>query len=624
MKKKLILCGFTLFLLTSCFSSSAKKEKLDFDRNFDTICSDGILPTYDYDFSTYGRNLLPMGYYGNRPDTGTFEFGGMRGQVSGEKCPQMNFSFSKDSITLLFSIAFEKNPLDFPSDLYEKTLGFSYCIKKENKFFEKESFFYPASRFSEIFTEEVGGYAHLDSVGRTHMSVYTPKNALLLSMKLNRDEIIDSILIRYGDIPQTYLNVSAHLATNDVSTNVMRPYEGNDCTRLQYTKRMGSKAEFNLISQYGYCYSKNFLMDSFIVKDEADNIQSHITEVEDPNNYFTTAFKAPIGSQYDVIFRVRNSYGKEGTLTFHFIVKDKKPPLIEKKTKEDCITVSYTNEFKLDFLEKYFYICDNFDSKVETAIVTEQGEKIERTKLGKMQVKIKATDTSGNVSYFPFIIERIDDVPPQISTSQNELTIPKGKVMTSDKILSLFSCEDEIDGKILPVVEENTYIPNFQKVGNYTFRVSATDKSGNRSEKAIDIFVVEPDAPIFFAKESFMTFAEGNIPDEKEIVQSLIRESVLPDKNYVSSVVLEGDTISKDMKSGEYFSSIQFFADDGTSEVVDLTIKVMPKKSMGVEESIEDPSDEEEQPKELSFWQKFANWWKKLWQSIVSFFTGNK
>ena len=57
---------------------------------------------------------------------------------------------------------------------------------------------------------------------------------------------------------------------------------------------------------------------------------------------------------------------------------------------------------------------------------------------------------------------------------------------------------------------------------------------------------------------------------------------------------------------------MQYFADDDTFEMVDLTIQVVDVKELG----IQDITPEEEK----NWWAKFCQWWIDLWNLIVSFF----
>ena len=89
---------------------------------------------------------------------------------------------------------------------------------------------------------------------------------------------------------------------------------------------------------------------------------------------------------------------------------------------------------------------------------------------------------SNNLNIFSYCLIN-DQTAPVINAY--DLTIYKG---SSIDLNSKFSCVDEVDGNI-PCVIEGTY--NKNKVGTYSIKITATDKSGLKSEKTIRIKIIE-------------------------------------------------------------------------------------------------------------------------------------
>ena len=89
---------------------------------------------------------------------------------------------------------------------------------------------------------------------------------------------------------------------------------------------------------------------------------------------------------------------------------------------------------------------------------------------------------SNNLNIFSYCLIN-DQTAPVINAY--DLTIYKG---SSIDLNSKFSCVDEVDGN-LPCVIEGTY--NKNKVGTYSIKITATDKSGLKSEKIISIKIIE-------------------------------------------------------------------------------------------------------------------------------------
>ncbi len=185
--------------------------------------------------------------------------------------------------------------------------------------------------------------------------------------------------------------------------------------------------------------------------------------------------------------------------------------------------------------------------------------------------------------------------------------------MSKQSILNLFSAVDEIDGTTEVVVTTDTYSDNYNKVGNYDFVVTSTDKSNNASTKAIKIYVSDNSGPVWFAKDAFLTVTQGKVPTLSEVAESLIRQGVVPNKTYVDVYETEGEKLNDSLVLGIH--NIRLALEDEDNEVVEvaLTVKVVEEKDMNTEEVIT-----------LSWWQKFITWLKQIWENIVSFLKGKK
>jgi hypothetical protein len=622
-KRNLYPYLFLSYFLVSCMSTKAStREKLGYDEHFQDICELGKLDCHDKDTKSYGKNLLPNGYYGSFKDTGIFEFGGKAGDENGKSCPIIDFNITNTSTAILFSVTFEKNPLDFPSNHIRKKLGYEIIYYDVNSEEQSINHYVQATRFSELFTPSpISGYHFDDSYSKVTFFIYEPMNAICMSFNFLKGEKLKSIRFIYGDLPMTYQVVGARISKNNLNKELGEGYSGiNDCTRNDYTKELGNNLEYNLISQYGYCYSKNYLLSLFIVKDENDNTQSHITTILDPQNYFNTAAYASLGSKYDVILRESNSKGKTSSITFHFTVLDKAPPLTEKKDDTE-IKISYKEKLDTKFVEKYFYVSDNYDSELTYKILDSDLNAVKKNEIGKGVYVLRVSDSSGNTSDFKFIMERFDDAAPIIDCEYDEVTLNVNHIIRSQDLLSFFQVKDEIDGSLTPTVESNTYSENNRQVGEYEFRISAKDSSGNQSQKVLRLYVSDKDSPIFFAKENFFTFLEGNVPSETEIIQSLIRNDVIPDRNYVSMEYISGTEITNKLTEGNYESTVQILSDDGSTEIVDLNITITKEANNLISEVDSDTESAEttEQKNEVkeTIWEKILRWLRELWEAFL-------
>ena len=214
----------------------------------------------------------------------------------------------------------------------------------------------------------------------------------------------------------------------------------------------------------------------------------------------------------------------------------------------------------------------------------------------------------GNITQENFSLTYIDDVPPVITSDADEVNLTPYNAMSKEEIKSLFHATDEIDGTLSLEVIEDTYTPNAEKIGEYSVTVKATDRSENTSTKKIVLRVQDSEGPVFYVKKSFIKATAGNIPTTEEIISSLIRQEVIPDKRYLRWDVIEGEKITNSLPVGIHEFTLLLEAEDESSETVHVTLEILPKESS--------------ETKTLSFFDKILLFFKKLWEKIVSFFTG--
>jgi hypothetical protein len=410
--------------------------------------------------------------------------------------------------------------MEFPSSDYSQLLGFEVSYQENNQDVYINGL-QEVNRLSELFEPSIDNYEIAKNVpAGFNFFIYHPQKVLGLSIKMYPDRKLNYIRFHYAKNPISVNNAAIFLQKGSIDNSVNMKYPGSDVSRLDYTKKLGNHYEFNLISQYGKVYSKDYLLSKFIYRDEYDNVQEHVTNLIDEDDYFLLADKAPLGSKFDVKITASDSSDNVSDIVFHFTIADKCPPSIERKKSED-IKLSYTTPLDENFIQEYFLIRDNYDEEVTITIKDSQDKEINPTQTGLIKAKIIAVDSFDNKNEYPFTLERIDDQAPVITCQQDELVLSPDNVMTSETLLSLFSAKDDIDGDVEVSMLENTYSENSKEVGNYIFKVNAKDSSNNESTKTLNIYVKDDEGPVFFAKGSFMTFAQGQIPEEKEIIESL-------------------------------------------------------------------------------------------------------
>ena len=149
------------------------------------------------------------------------------------------------------------------------------------------------------------------------------------------------------------------------------------------------------------------------------------------------------------------------------------------------------------------------------------------------------------------------------------------------------------------------YFENATKKGVYDVAIQAKDSHNNIVEFRIRVYVDDTDGPVFYVKESTITTTSNKPLSPMKILESLVRQNVLPNKNYINAEIVEGDYGYKsNVEFGTYEIKLLATAEDGSSELVNVTINVI------------------EETQELNFWQKVLVFFKGIFDKISSFFKG--
>ncbi len=611
MKKKRLWMTLMTLLLCSCSYSSTQmgKKNAALTEQEEKICTLGVLGTKP----EYKVNYLPTGFYGNMAERGEVEIGNKAGEEYGKVLPDMYFSSMEENTekSFLLCICFKNDPIKFAENSENLMLGLEMAIVDKDGTLLEKSTRKKARRLSDLYIDhETSARGTISNdVFRTVESIFHKSKSIIIAFNLKSGQKIRYLRYLYGDMPEEISNVSLVLSQACEDDLAVIPYTGNDCAIGDYTVNIGSNPEYNLNSQYGSVYSVDYLTRAFLAKDRYDGTEKHPDIIEDPDDYFTKGQSAALGTVFTVRFGSEDSQGNRSYITFHFVIVDNKGPTIAYLNKKEIVT-SYKVDFNSsDFINKNFCVSDNYDDEVETHLYLDNGEELPKDKIGYYSCVVKAKDSSGNESELPFDLTLIDDVPPVISSTVDEMNLSPFSNYSQEKILGMFTAIDDIDGNTALKVAEDTYTDNRDKVGDYIFTVSSTDRHGNQSTKSINIRVQDSEGPVFYAKKSFITASKDNIPTMENIISSLIRQEVIENRNYVKWTILQGENIDNSLSLGTHEFSLLLEADDKECERVDLTLNIVSE------------TDIKSMEEKLSFFQKIAKWFSDLWKKIVAFFS---
>lgn len=211
-----------------------------------------------------------------------------------------------------------------------------------------------------------------------------------------------------------------------------------------------------------------------------DNVDGDVTPFIEASKKLDTS---QLGSQI-IDFSVTDNVGNTTKETYEFFVTDKVAPTISLKSKN--VTLDYGSKFDYN---DYFKVSDNFDKKVSNVKVESQ---VNTKKIESTDVKITATDSSGNVTKDSFTVKVADISAPKITLSKSKVEITQGKSINVKNYLT--SATDNKDGNITSKVKISGSV-NTKKAGTYTVTYSVSDEAGNSTSKTLKVTVVKPVTP---------------------------------------------------------------------------------------------------------------------------------
>lgn len=118
-----------------------------------------------------------------------------------------------------------------------------------------------------------------------------------------------------------------------------------------------------------------------------------------------------------------------------------------------------------------------------------------RNKVGIHSVKFGVADYSGNRTEFQVFIEVFDATPPTVAGADRLVASPLSPTSEAE-VRKLLSVSDNYDEEVELEVVEDSYTPNFRKLGTYRIVYCARDSSGNETEFTVTIEVKDLDAPV--------------------------------------------------------------------------------------------------------------------------------
>lgn len=451
-------------------------------------------------------------------------------------------------------LKYDKSLIQISNTIEYEKMGFEISYVDKNKIYQEKSFCIASVTITDLFTRYDNYYDFKGDLSTSEIKSinYLPQSKLF-DIKLSENIVLfKKLTFYYGDnkleVDSCYLG--KEIENKNTISLLPGYFDSSYSYNLLYTDRINY-----LESNYGYNLSLSFLKRNYKIIDPS------IDKIYEVNDYYFTNNNdnfnnVLLGSHFFIIV---SSTVDNVSATIEIIIVDNLYPIIEKWNFEDITLPSGNIDNIKENIDEFFCIKDNFSSggKLQRKLTTHNEDNIS----GIYYLLVEALDQNNHLTQNNFLVYFNDLQPPVITKKYSYIITNKNKIITSDELLSYFIIEDR-ESLFSIVVNKNTYYGNELIPGRYIFEIIATDKKSNSAKASIFIEVKDDDLTL--VKNSYKTFYYdyGSKIYLEEIISILITDNIIPNYEYTSYKIIEGETNLNNLEKGIYYFLIELTYDE--------------------------------------------------------------
>lgn len=282
---------------------------------------------------------------------------------------------------------------------------------------------------------------------------------------------------------------------------------------------------------------------------------------------------------YSLDFSVSDSSGNVSQISVNVEVVDVLAPVFSDLTE---VTAIYPNDYSSQDIIDMLSASDNYDGDISSQItLVSDGYTENASLIGTYPMQFSVEDGSNNITYHDLLVHVVDQEAPLIE-GDDTLVVGYNNYYSEDSMLSSLSVSDNYDQGLEVTIVSNPYKNNYQTIGDYTVVFSATDSSGNQTEKTLNVQVVDQIGPMIYLDLSVIQVYSDTVMTLPDFAQLLTKTKELDqEKDYL--VTVKYDSYSAHAKTpGTYHMQIRFEDDFGDFIDKDFQINVLDKGSDGI------------------------------------------
>jgi len=278
---------------------------------------------------------------------------------------------------------------------------------------------------------------------------------------------------------------------------------------------------------------------------------------------------------YTIIFEVSDASSNTSQVHIKVEVVDVLAPVFSDVSE---ITSVYPNVYTVEDILGMLSASDNYEGDISSSInLVEDNYSSNANIVGDYSMTFNVIDGSGNEATHNLNVHVIDEQAPLI-TGDSTITIGYNQYYEENQLLSNLSVTDNYDSNVQIIIENNDYKNYSDLIGNYDVLFSATDSSGNRSEKTITIHVVDEIGPMVYLDSSVIQVYSNTILQLPDFAH-LLRKTNELDPSIDYRIIVRYDSYTKHAsKPGTYHMRLTFKDNQDQALDKDFEIKVIDKQ----------------------------------------------
>lgn len=234
---------------------------------------------------------------------------------------------------------------------------------------------------------------------------------------------------------------------------------------------------------------------------------------------------------HEVLVSVTDKSGNRSEVTFYIQVVDNDKPQISGIVD---YRVPYNNPIMESAIRQGLTVSDNYDTDLMLELLSDTYTP-NQNQVGNYQLVYSVIDSSENQTTIIVSLEVYDDIAPIIIAPQT-IEASTAVCFTDEDILSKIQVYDEHDGYLIPAIEDlDDYANQYSVVGEYRFRISAVDSSGNGQSFIVTVKTNDSVAPEFWADINyFIVIEKDTILTDEQILLFLVKTGQVKQEEVVT------------------------------------------------------------------------------------------